>query len=284
MEIKAGYTVIFKKEVNRKDAPMYTVLYTDGTHCVLASPHKYTLVCDNKELCVFIGDKGKPYKRGLSYEKEDKVVFLSDILDKSVTYPVLYEYGKIPLSSSLEDSNLDIIPYEKGCIKNILTSLDLKGYTKIVSNSKGEVVENVSYVEDESSCDNVYVRYEDKDDKQTVDWSGGGVSYNINEVEGEPRESIKNDFKDDKLRWDLLPLEEIEDIVKVYHEGAKKYGENRWQKLPNGKNRYKAALLRHLMEYEKGNRIDEETGAWHLAQCAWNAIAMLYLDKHEHNK
>lgn len=32
---------------------------------------------------------------------------------------------------------------------------------------------------------------------------------------------MKNDFKDDKLRWDLLPLKEIEDIVKVYTEGAK---------------------------------------------------------------
>lgn len=40
-------------------------------------------------------------------------------------------------------------------------------------------------------------------------------------------ESIKNDFKDDKLRWDLLPLDLIEEVVKVYTAGAKKYGENR---------------------------------------------------------
>lgn len=39
-------------------------------------------------------------------------------------------------------------------------------------------------------------------------------------------ESIKNDFKDDKLRWDLLPLELIEEVVKVYHFGAKKYAPN----------------------------------------------------------
>lgn len=36
-------------------------------------------------------------------------------------------------------------------------------------------------------------------------------------------ESFKNDYKDDKLRWDLLPLDLIEEVVKVYHFGAKKY-------------------------------------------------------------
>lgn len=94
-------------------------------------------------------------------------------------------------------------------------------------------------------------------------------------------ESIKNDFKDDKLRWDLLPLDEIEDIVRVYHAGAKKYGADKWQNLPDGIRRYKAALLRHLMEFEKGNEIDEETGCYHLAQCAWNAIAMLHISKNK---
>lgn len=87
------------------------------------------------------------------------------------------------------------------------------------------------------------------------------------------KEGKKNDFQDGKLRWDLLPLEEIEDIVKVYTSGANKYGENTWQLLDNGYQRYKAAMLRHLLEYEKGNKIDEDTGCQHLAQVVWNAIA-----------
>lgn len=92
--------------------------------------------------------------------------------------------------------------------------------------------------------------------------------------------SVKNDIIDDKLRWDLLPMEEIEDIVKVYHAGAKKYGPNKWQNLDNGFERYRAAAARHLMEYMKGERIDSDTGCFHLAQCAWNCIAMLWYDKH----
>ena len=98
-------------------------------------------------------------------------------------------------------------------------------------------------------------------------------------MEQENNESKKNDRLDDKLRWELLPLEDLEDIVRVYTAGAKKYGPNTWQNLPDGYNRYKAALLRHLVEYDKGNKIDEETGCRHLAAVAWNAIAMLHIAK-----
>jgi hypothetical protein len=98
--------------------------------------------------------------------------------------------------------------------------------------------------------------------------------------ENKESKSAKNDIIDDKLRWDLLPMEEIEDIVRVYHAGAKKYGPNKWQNLDNGFERYRAAAARHLMEYMKGERIDSDTGAFHLAQCAWNCIAMLWYDKH----
>lgn len=87
---------------------------------------------------------------------------------------------------------------------------------------------------------------------------------------------IKNDFKDDKLRWDLLPLDVIEKVVEIYTFGAKKYKENSWQNLPNGYQRYKAALFRHITAYEKGEVYDSESGCMHLAHAAWNAIAMLY--------
>ena len=98
----------------------------------------------------------------------------------------------------------------------------------------------------------------------------------------ENKEGLKYD--DGKLRWDLLPLPDIEDIVKVYTEGAKKYTPNGWQNVPNGYERYKAAMFRHLVEFEKGNEIDEETGCLHLAQVAWNAIAMLHFyKKGKHN-
>ncbi len=82
-------------------------------------------------------------------------------------------------------------------------------------------------------------------------------------------------YDDGKPRWELLPLPDIEDIVKVYTFGAQKYGPDKWRKLNNGFKRYKAALLRHLVSFEKGEEFDHESHLPALAHMAWNAIAML---------
>ena len=86
-----------------------------------------------------------------------------------------------------------------------------------------------------------------------------------------------------KLRWDLLPLNLIEKVVEIYTFGAEKYGANTWQNLEDGYNRYKAAMFRHLMEFEKGNVIDDESGREHLAHMVWNSIAMLYMSDNTDN-
>lgn len=86
-----------------------------------------------------------------------------------------------------------------------------------------------------------------------------------------------------KLRWDLLPLNLIEKVVEIYTFGAEKYGPNTWQNLEDGYNRYKAAMFRHLMEFEKGNVIDGESGREHLAHMVWNSIAMLYMSDNTDN-
>lgn len=90
----------------------------------------------------------------------------------------------------------------------------------------------------------------------------------------------KNDRKDDKTRWELMPLDCLEDIARVYTQGAKKYADNSWQDLENGYERYKGALLRHLYAAET-KEFDEDTGCRHLAQVAWNAIALLWISKHK---
>lgn len=88
--------------------------------------------------------------------------------------------------------------------------------------------------------------------------------------------SVKNDRKDGKLRWELLPLDLVEYLVRVYTFGAEKYAPNSWQNLEDGYQRYKAALMRHMVAYEKGEFADPESGLPHLAHMAWNALAMLY--------
>ena len=39
---------------------------------------------------------------------------------------------------------------------------------------------------------------------------------------------FKNDKKDHKIRWELIPLDIMNEIAKVYTVGAEKYEDNSW--------------------------------------------------------
>jgi hypothetical protein len=82
-----------------------------------------------------------------------------------------------------------------------------------------------------------------------------------------------------KLRWDLVPWDSVEEIVKVITMGAEKYAENNWKFLDRWDDRYFAAALRHLMAYRSGNPTDEESGLPHLAHAITNLLFMLHLFK-----
>ena len=100
------------------------------------------------------------------------------------------------------------------------------------------------------------------------------VDTKIIEKELAASESIKNALADKKTRWDLLPIAELAGVVDVYTAVAKKYGENRWQTLENGVNRYLGAFFRHLTAYKRGEQFDPEDGCLHLDKCIWNMIAV----------
>lgn len=73
----------------------------------------------------------------------------------------------------------------------------------------------------------------------------------------------KNDLG--KLRWDLVQPLILQEYVKVLTEGAKKYAPNNWRKVEDARNRYFAALLRHIWAWWLGERDDPEWGLHHLA-------------------
>jgi len=85
-------------------------------------------------------------------------------------------------------------------------------------------------------------------------------------------------FDNDKLRWDLIPIDCVEEVVKVLTFGAKKYEANNWQKVENAEDRYYAALLRHIVAHRKGEVVDPESGLLHLSHVACNAIFLLYFE------
>lgn len=82
-------------------------------------------------------------------------------------------------------------------------------------------------------------------------------------------------FDSQKLRWDLLPFDALEEVVKVYTYGATKYDDRNWEKGIKYSRVY-GALLRHLMAWVGGKIFNKEDGnVLHLSQVVWNALALL---------
>lgn len=65
------------------------------------------------------------------------------------------------------------------------------------------------------------------------------------------------------------------EVGKVGTFGANKYTPNGWMTLDDGLNRYSDAMLRHYLKEQMGELYDEESGMYHAAQVAWNALARL---------
>ena len=73
-----------------------------------------------------------------------------------------------------------------------------------------------------------------------------------------------------KDRWDLLPLDVIEQIVKILTYGAKKYEPNNWQNVPTDS--HFAAMLRHVVKWRSGEIKDKESGLDHLAHALCDLV------------
>jgi len=88
-------------------------------------------------------------------------------------------------------------------------------------------------------------------------------------------------FDGDKPMWDLLPFEEVEEVVKVLTMGAKKYSPDGWGTVPDGKRRYIAAAFRHIVSYVTGSKIDDESGLPHLAHAVCCLLFIMGFERSE---
>lgn len=95
------------------------------------------------------------------------------------------------------------------------------------------------------------------------------------------REFVKKDSG--KLKWSLLPFEELKDVVRVLMHGAEKYSVDNWKKCDDT-TRYKDALMRHVVAYVSGEKTDEEFGLSHLAHAMCNCLFLMWFDKHKEDK
>jgi hypothetical protein len=87
--------------------------------------------------------------------------------------------------------------------------------------------------------------------------------------------------KDDagKLEWSLLPKGSSHAVIRVLMFGAKKYGRENWIQVPEARQRYYDALMRHMDAWWQDPKSkDADTGESHLAHAICCAMFLLYLD------
>lgn len=81
------------------------------------------------------------------------------------------------------------------------------------------------------------------------------------------------DDDENKLLFDLIPLEMLERLAGLYTRGAKLYGRDNWR-LATGDEamqRFRDSAWRHFVQYMKGD--DDED---HASAIMWNIIALEY--------
>ena len=86
-------------------------------------------------------------------------------------------------------------------------------------------------------------------------------------MQKKPENETENGLKFDasKPDWSLLPLKELEPVIRVLEFGANKYERDNWKTVSNAPQRYFSATLRHLAAYQTGEKNDPETGESHLS-------------------
>lgn len=65
-------------------------------------------------------------------------------------------------------------------------------------------------------------------------------------------------------------------VAEVGSFGANKYTRGGWQTVPDGQQRYRDAMWRHLLK-ERHEGVDVDSGLTHIAHRAWNVLAELEL-------
>lgn len=83
--------------------------------------------------------------------------------------------------------------------------------------------------------------------------------------------------KENKPDWSIFPFTELEEVLKVFEFGVKKYGKPFTYRQGNGvsKRDLFAATFRHLLEIHKGNLTAKDSHCYHWAHIVANGLMYL---------
>lgn len=77
-------------------------------------------------------------------------------------------------------------------------------------------------------------------------------------------------------RFDLIPVEPLEELARVYGRGASKYADDNWRRGYQWKLSF-GAMMRHAWAFWRGESRDE-LGNHHLGCVAWHAFTLMWFE------
>lgn len=87
-------------------------------------------------------------------------------------------------------------------------------------------------------------------------------------------------FNGDKTVYHMIPPAALEQLARVFMMGREKYDEENWRS-GNGLSKTGCynSLFRHIQAWLMGEDNDPQSGLPHMAHAAWNALAIIELDR-----
>jgi len=93
------------------------------------------------------------------------------------------------------------------------------------------------------------------------------------------KQFMKNDIKDNKPMMHLIDTRFKEELAMLLTLGGFKYDFDNWKLAKESEViKYRDALERHLVQRDKGEVIDKDTGLPHTIAIAFNAMTLHYFD------
>ena len=81
-------------------------------------------------------------------------------------------------------------------------------------------------------------------------------------------------YSEGKLPFKLVPWDAFVEVVRVYLHGCGKYAPRNWEKGLGFDSTFDS-LQRHAIAWYLGEDNDPDSGLMHMAQVAWNALALV---------
>jgi hypothetical protein len=88
-------------------------------------------------------------------------------------------------------------------------------------------------------------------------------------------------FDQEKPRFELVDLQDVEEEAIVMGIGAKKYDDYNYRLVPNAIGRYYSALQRHIKAWCNGEFLDKETGISHMIHVRCNAAILKWFEQNK---